>query len=106
MQSFRPYQVLRRLDDAPYLPCEYASGGILCICPPLWFYIMNPKLEAVLAYDQGKPGKAEVTWNNMQEPTEKDKWHGFILKLYLGTVQTCIILAACWYYYGVLYAGK
>jgi len=45
--SFRPYQILRRMDDAPYLAFEYLHTYFLATIPPLWFYIMNPRVQAL-----------------------------------------------------------
>ena len=45
--SFRPMQILRRFDDAPTLPFEYMHSIFLCTIPPLWFYLVNPKVDAL-----------------------------------------------------------
>ena len=45
--AFRPYQILRRFDDAPYIPFEYMQTTFLIVCPPLWFALMNPRVEAI-----------------------------------------------------------
>ena len=41
----RPYQVLRHFDEAPQLPYGYAFMILISYVPPLWFRIMNPRLE-------------------------------------------------------------
>ena len=46
--AYRPYQILRRYDDAPYLGFDYIHAMIIALNPPLWFYVINPRLEAVM----------------------------------------------------------
>lgn len=41
----RPYQVLRHFDESPQLPFSYPTMILLALVPPLWFRIMNPRLE-------------------------------------------------------------
>lgn len=41
----RPYQVLRHFDEAPQLPFGYAFMILISYVPPLWFWLMNPRLE-------------------------------------------------------------
>ena len=41
----RPYQVLRHFDEAPQLPFGYALMILISYVPPLWFRLMNPRLE-------------------------------------------------------------
>lgn len=41
----RPYQVLRHFDEAPQLPFGYAAMILISYVPPLWFALMNPRLE-------------------------------------------------------------
>lgn len=43
----RKYQILRHLDDAPQLPAGYPAMIILSLFPPLFFRIMNPRVEKV-----------------------------------------------------------
>ena len=42
----RRYQVLRHHDDAPQLPCGYASLVLLALVPPLWRRFMDPRVAA------------------------------------------------------------
>lgn len=41
----RPYQVLRHFDQSPQLPSGYPAMILLAFVPPLWFAVMNPRLE-------------------------------------------------------------
>ncbi len=41
----RKYQVLKHHDDAPQLPTGYPGSMLLALVPPLWFGIMNKKIE-------------------------------------------------------------
>ncbi len=44
----RKYQVLRHHENAPQLPTGYPGSMILSLIPPLWFYIMNNKINKML----------------------------------------------------------
>ena len=44
----RPYQILRHYETAPQLPAGYPAMMVLALVPPLWFAIMNPRLEGYL----------------------------------------------------------
>ncbi len=48
-QTTRKYQMLRHLDKSPQLPFGYPMSIALALIPPLWFMIMNPKLEVIKA---------------------------------------------------------
>lgn len=41
----RPYQVLRHFDEAPQLPFGYSLMILISYVPPLWFALMNPRLD-------------------------------------------------------------
>lgn len=41
----RPYQVLRHFDEAPQLPFGYSLMILISYIPPLWFALMNPRLD-------------------------------------------------------------
>ncbi|MFZ5723414.1 MAG: alkane 1-monooxygenase [Pseudomonadota bacterium] len=45
----RRYQVLRHHDESPQLPLGYAGMFVLALIPPLWFRVMNPRVEAYYA---------------------------------------------------------
>jgi len=45
-KAARRYQILRHFDDAPQLPAGYAAMFLLALVPPLWFCVMNPRVEA------------------------------------------------------------
>jgi alkane 1-monooxygenase len=53
--ALRPYQLLRNFVDSPYLPTGYAGMVVLALFPPLYFNIMDnriqmtKKLEAAIA---------------------------------------------------------
>lgn len=42
----RRYQVLRHYDESPQLPTGYAGMYVIALIPPLWFWVMNPRVEA------------------------------------------------------------
>lgn len=41
----RPYQILRHFEDSPQLPAGYPTMIITALFPPLWFVIMNKRLD-------------------------------------------------------------
>ncbi|TFV97083.1 alkane 1-monooxygenase [Algoriphagus kandeliae] len=43
--AHKPYQVLNHYDESPQLPAGYSAMIILAFFPPVWFSIMNPRLE-------------------------------------------------------------
>ncbi|HWD49261.1 MAG TPA: alkane 1-monooxygenase [Rhizomicrobium sp.] len=42
-----PYETLRYIDHAPELPAGYAGSILLALVPPLWWRVMNPKVQRV-----------------------------------------------------------
>ncbi len=43
----RPYQLLRNADSAPNLPLGYASMVLAALVPPVWFRLMNPRVDEI-----------------------------------------------------------
>lgn len=43
----RKYQTLRHFDDSPQMPAGYPAMMICALFPPLWFYIMHRKIDAI-----------------------------------------------------------
>jgi len=70
--SFRPYQILRRMDEAPFMPFEYLHCYQLAAIPPVWFYVMNSRVEALADISAGRKNKKNSQWNNMMPATEDD----------------------------------
>lgn len=50
----REYDRLRHHADAPQLPSGYAAMVLAALVPPLWFRIMNPRVEAWNARQDGE----------------------------------------------------
>lgn len=44
----KKYQILDDHADSPQLPTGYPGSIILALFPPLWFYVMNPKVKALI----------------------------------------------------------
>jgi alkane 1-monooxygenase len=44
--AHRRYQVLRHFEDSPQLPFGYPVMILAALVPPVWFYLMNPRLKA------------------------------------------------------------
>ena len=44
--SSKKYQVLESIDESPQLPYGYPTSILLSMVPPLWFRIMNPRVES------------------------------------------------------------
>lgn len=45
LNTIRRYQVLKHYDESPQLPHGYPTMIIFALLPPIWFRMMNPKLE-------------------------------------------------------------
>lgn len=43
----RKYQVLRHMDEAPQMPAGYPAMMLLALVPPIWFRIMDPKVNEI-----------------------------------------------------------
>ena len=52
----RRYQNLRHYDDAPQLPAGYSTMLMLAMVPPLWFKVMNPRVEKYYKHTDYVPG--------------------------------------------------
>jgi alkane 1-monooxygenase len=46
MHSYKPYQILRKIDQAPQMPYDYLYNMLLGLCPPLWFKTMDPLVKS------------------------------------------------------------
>jgi len=59
----RPYEALRHWDDreAPQLPTGYAAMLVVALVPPLWFRVMNPRVDAWTRTRPGVPVAADGT---------------------------------------------
>ncbi len=44
-EAKRAYPELRHLDDSPQLPLGYATMVLVALVPPLWFRVMNPRVD-------------------------------------------------------------
>lgn len=44
-RASRKYQVLRSFDQAPQMPTGYPGMVVMAFIPPLWFWVMNKKVE-------------------------------------------------------------
>lgn len=44
-KATRKYQVLRRFEESPQLPTGYPGSILLSLVPPLWFGVMNERVE-------------------------------------------------------------
>jgi alkane 1-monooxygenase len=45
-KATRKYQILRHLEESPQMPTGYPGMMLLSLIPPLWFRVMNPRVEA------------------------------------------------------------
>lgn len=59
----RRYQVLRHFDGSPQLPSGYASMVVLALLPPLWFRVMNPRVEAYYKGEEWQLGNEQFDAN-------------------------------------------
>lgn len=60
----RSFQSLRHFDTAPELPAGYATMILVACVPPLWFRLMNPRVEAHYKGDLSRANRlaATVAW--------------------------------------------
>ena len=86
--SFRPYHILRRFDDAPWNPFQFVISFYLSHCPPLWFWAINPRVQAVRDFCKGKTNN-EVSFNNLQKLTEKDILTSRVVMVYFFFINLC-----------------
>lgn len=49
----RPYHALRNLAEGPVLPAGYATMVLVALVPPLWFRLMDPRVDAERARRAG-----------------------------------------------------
>jgi len=49
-KSTRKYQLLRHFDGSPQLPLGYPGSMVLAWIPPLWFYIMNKRIDLMILH--------------------------------------------------------
>jgi len=54
----RKYQILRYHDDTPQMPTGYPGMMVLSLFPPLWFKIMNPRVQELQNKYPDKVAKA------------------------------------------------
>lgn len=46
-KASRKYQILRHFDESPQLPLGYPASILLSLVPPLWFWVMNKRVQKV-----------------------------------------------------------
>ncbi len=54
--AIKRYQVLDHYDQSPQLPAGYPTMILLALVPPLWFHVMNPRLEQWHGVRSAVPG--------------------------------------------------
>jgi len=53
MSADRHYQTLRSKEQSPQLPSGYPGMVLLALCPPVWFWMMNPRIAG--SHNLAKP---------------------------------------------------
>ncbi|MCB9353151.1 MAG: alkane 1-monooxygenase [Lewinellaceae bacterium] len=48
-KSTRKYQILRHMDESPQLPFGYPASMVIALVPPLWFSLMDVRIDRVAA---------------------------------------------------------
>jgi len=75
--AYRPYQILKRMDEAPTLPFDYVHSLVIVLIPQLWFHCVNPKIEAINLSKEGRQapqaGKSKVIFNCIDKMSEEDR---------------------------------
>ena len=60
----RPYWRLRHYEDVPQLPFGYATAILVALIPPLWWRIMDPRVEAI----RSSPNSGDTILNSARPP--------------------------------------
>jgi alkane 1-monooxygenase len=55
-KASRKYQILRHLDSSPQMPTGYPGMILLALFPPLWFGVMNARLEQEMERQRASQG--------------------------------------------------
>ena len=71
VHTFRPYQILRRYDKAPYVPYEQMQMILLALVPPMYMYVMDPRVRSI--HDAQRGIVNEDQWNNEQPKSKADE---------------------------------
>ncbi len=48
----RKYQILRYFGESPQLPLGYPASMVVCMFPPVWFSIMNPRIRKIKSAEE------------------------------------------------------
>jgi alkane 1-monooxygenase len=48
-QSAKPFQTLDTIEEAPQLPTGYPGMMLLSLVPPLYFAVMNPRVDRLMS---------------------------------------------------------
>ena len=67
----RSFRELRHYDDVPQLPTGYATMLLLATVPPLWFRVMDPRVNAASAQAGAAPKKDMNVAVHAQESTDQ-----------------------------------
>ena len=54
------------------MPFEYIHSYQLAAIPPVWFHVMNPRVEALDDLKHGRPNLKNSQWNNIMPATDDD----------------------------------
>lgn len=85
--GYRPYQILRHYKDVPTLPYEYFICLLMAYCPPVWYYVLDPVVDAVERAQNGIVVEGEEdAWNKTMPMSKADKWRDMVAKTYLGVL--------------------
>ena len=85
---FRPYQILRRFDKAPTMPYEYIIMLFIGLVPPLFFYLMDPRVKSINDAKSGIHNSDQ--WNNEQPMSDADKKRHTVVMVFLTFASICI----------------
>ena len=67
------------------LPYEYIICILLSLNPPLWYYVMNPKVDAVMRAKRGEMLDGEEDqWNRSMPLSKADRLRDLVVKFYLS----------------------
>ena len=72
------------IKEAPTYSFDYNYAILIALVPPLWFYCVNPKIDAMKAKEKGFTPKC--TFDNISEQTSLDKHIDQVVNVYKSII--------------------
>jgi len=66
------------------MPFEYIQSFLIALCPPVWFYIMNPRVKSIRDAQEGISNPD--AWNNEHSLSKADRYRNNVGMGYLALI--------------------